>query len=238
MGKLEGKVALVTGAGRGIGRAIAEQLMEEGAYTFLVARRGEALRKLAKLSQAKGHRAEALRADISRERDVKNLFLAVRERAKRLHILVNNAGVFTYKPFLKTTFADWRKNIETNLTGTFLCTRAAVPLMGPGPGHVVNILSVAGREAFAKCSAYCASKFGARGLTKVLAEELRPRGIRVTGILPGQVDTSMLKEFDFPIRRERVLRPEDVARAVLEVLTQPERACLEEIVLRPSSGSF
>ncbi len=239
MRRLEGKVALVTGASRGIGCAIARALLDEGAHTFLVSRRREAVQKLAAAWSAAGGRAEALSADITREREVYRLIARVKKRSGRLDILINNAGVFTYKPFGKTTLEDWRSNIDTNLTGTFLCTRAALPLLKrKRGGHILNIISVAGREAYENCSAYCASKFGALGLSRVLAEELRPFGIRVTAILPGPVRTKMIQKFGVRVPKGRILEPEDVARTVVEALTQPQRASLEEIVLRPARGSL
>ena len=239
MRRLEGKVALVTGASRGIGCAIARALLDEGAHTFLVSRRREAVRKLAAAWNAAGGRAEALSADVTREREVNRLIARVKKRSGRLDILINNAGVFTYKPFGKTTLEDWRSNIDTNLTGTFLCTRAALPLLKrKRGGHILNIISVAGREAYENCSAYCASKFGALGLSRVLAEELRPFGIRVTAILPGPVRTKMIQKLGLRVPKGRILEPEDVARTVVEALTQPQRASLEEIVLRPARGSL
>ncbi len=239
MRRLEGKVALVTGASRGIGCAIARALLDEGAHTFLVSRRREAVQKLAAAWSAAGGRAEALSADITREREVYRLIARVKKRSGRLDILINNAGVFSYKPFGKTTLEDWRSNIDTNLTGTFLCTRAALPLLKrKRGGHILNIISVAGREAYENCSAYCASKFGALGLSRVLAEELRPFGIRVTAILPGPVRTKMIQKFGVRVPKGRILEPEDVARTVVEALTQPQRASLEEIVLRPARGSL
>ena len=239
MRRLEGKVALVTGASRGIGCAIARALLDEGAHTFLVSRRREAVRKLAAAWNAAGGRAEALSADVTREREVNRLIARVKKRSGRLDILINNAGVFTYKPFGKTTLEDWRSNIDTNLTGTFLCTRAALPLLKrKRGGHILNVISVAGREAYENCSAYCASKFGALGLSRVLAEELRPFGIRVTAILPGPVRTKMIQKLGLRVPKGRILEPEDVARTVVEALTQPQRASLEEIVLRPARGSL
>ena len=239
MRRLEGKVALVTGASRGIGCAIARALLDEGAHTFLVSRRREAVRKLAAAWNAAGGRAEALSADVTREGEVYRLIARVKKRSGRLDILINNAGVFTYKPFEKTTLEDWRSNIDTNLTGTFLCTRAALPLLKrKRGGHILNIISLAGREAYENCSAYCASKFGALGLSRVLAEELRPFGIRVTAILPGPVRTKMIQKLGLRVPKGRILEPEDVARTVVEALTQPQRASLEEIVLRPARGSL
>jgi len=182
-------------------------------------------------------KALGVRADATRPSEVTRVFRFIRRRFGRLDILVNNAGVFTYKPFARTTLADWRANLETNLTSIFLATQAALPLLKRSPhAHVVNILSISALRAFPKCSAYTAAKFGGLGLTRVLGEELRGEGIRVTAILPGATDTRMAEEFDFPVHRERLLQPEDVAAAVVAALTAPARVRVEEIVLTPSSG--
>ncbi len=236
MGRLEGKVVLVTGASRGIGLAIARVLAREGAQLVVVARERKALARAAK-RVSRG--ALPVRADVTSPRDVRRLFRVVRRRYGRLDILVNNAGVFTYKPFHRTTLADWRGNIETNLTSLFLTTRAALPLLVRSrAAHLVNILSIAGREAFSNCSAYCASKFGALGLTRVLAEELRSKKVRVTAILPGSTDTRMMNEFDFPVDRAGLIQPQDVAEAVLAALLEPLRTTIGEITITPTQGSM
>ena len=177
-------------------------------------------------------------ADVTKPGDVKRLIAAVKKRIRRLDVLINNAGVFTFKPFAKTTLEDWRRNIETNLTSIFLTTQAALPLLKRSQGDVVNILSVSSRVAFPNCSAYSAAKFGALGLTGVLRRELRAEGIRVTAVLPGMTETRMKDELDFPVRGEDLLQPEDVAAAVLSALVQPRRATVEEILLMPSGGAL
>ncbi len=233
MGKLDGKTALITGASRGIGLEITRALASEGARLILVARNRQTLAPVAR--QFSGT-VLSMPVDITKPGDVRRLFAAVRKQVRRLDILINNAGVFTYKPFAKTTLEDWRRNIETNLTSLFLTTRAALPLLKRSRGDVVNILSISSRIAFANCSAYAAAKFGALGLTGVLRRELNAEGIRVMAVLPGMTDTSMKGEFDFPVRSEDLLQPEDVAAAVLSALLQSRRATVEEILLRPSSG--
>jgi NAD(P)-dependent dehydrogenase (short-subunit alcohol dehydrogenase family) len=177
-------------------------------------------------------------ADVTKPGDVKRLIAAVQKQVRRLDVLINNAGVFTYKPFAKTTWEDWRRNIETNLTSIFLTTQAALPLLKRSQGDVVNILSISSRVAFPNCSAYAAAKFGALGLTGVLRRELRAEGIRVMAVLPGMTKTRMKDELDFPVRAEDLLQPEDVADAVLSALAQPRRATVEEILLMPAGGTL
>ena len=235
MPMLKDKVVVVTGGSRGIGLAIACVCGSEGARVALLGRHRDVLRKAAR--QIPG--AAALVADVTQAQQVTRAFRQVRERFGRVDILVNNAGVFTYKPFAQTTLADWRRNLETNLTSIFLVTRAALPLLARGrTPHLVNILSISSRSAFPNCSAYTASKFGALGLTRVLAQELREQGIRVTAVLPGATNTRLIDEFDFPFHRDQIVQPEDVAAAVLAALVAPPRTTAEEIVLTPSKGSL
>ena len=233
---LDGKVIMVTGASRGIGLAIARRLASEGARLVMVARH-QPTRNRAK-AQVVGEPL-LVQADVTRPREVARMFRRVGREFGRLDVLVKNAGGFTYKPFLRTTLADWRLNLETNLTSLFLVTRAALPWLAKSrAAHVVNILTVSSRLAFPNCSAYTASKFGALGLTRVLVEELRPRKIRVTAILPGSTNTRLTDEFDFAVRRAELIQPEVVAEAVLSALQQPPRTTVEEIWLSPSRGAL
>jgi len=235
MNKIENKVIVVTGGSRGIGLAIAQRLGSEGAKLVLVARKAAALRKAGE--EIPGG-AMVVRADVTQARQVERLFQTVERRMGGLDVLINNAGVFTFKPFVSTSLDEWRCNVETNLTALFLCTHAALPLLCRSrSAHLLNILSVSSVHAYANCSAYTASKFGALGLTRVLREELRPLKIRVTGILPGSTNTRLTNQFGFPVCRIDLIQPSDVAEAVFGALTQPPRTTVEEILLMPSQGS-
>jgi NAD(P)-dependent dehydrogenase (short-subunit alcohol dehydrogenase family) len=235
MKNLDGKIIAVTGANRGIGRAIAEALAQEGARVILM---GRDRRALAKAAREIDGETLAIQVDVTQPSSVLRAFREIGRKAKRLDVLINNAGSFVVKPFTRTTLKDWDRMIAANLTSIFVVTQAAIPLLRRGrDAQLVNILSVSGRVAFANCSAYTASKFGAMGLTRVLRKELRPVGIRVCAILPGSTNTRMADEFDFPADREELLQPEDVAKAVVGALLQSSRASVEEIHLMPASGA-
>jgi NAD(P)-dependent dehydrogenase (short-subunit alcohol dehydrogenase family) len=236
MGKLQGKIIVVIGGSRGIGLAIAETCRREDAQLVIVGRDRTALARAA--LSLKGQ-ALAVRADVTRPPDVDRLFRRIKQRFSRVDVLVESAGVFTFKPFIRTTLEDWKRNIDSNLTSLFLTTRAALPLLERSDAaHLVNILSVSSTHAFPNCSAYCASKFGALGFTRVIAEELRPKKIRVTAVLPGSTNTRMVREFGFPVERATIIQPEDVAETVLAALLQPPRTTIDEVHLTPSRGAL
>jgi len=231
---LKGKVVVVVGGSRGIGFAVAQSAVRAGATVAIMARNASRLRQAGKSLGA----ALTLRADATQEMQTERAFRLVGGHFRRLDALVNSAGTFTYKPFENTTAKDWDLNLNANLKSVFLATRAALPLLVKSQGQVVNILSISSRHAFANCSAYTAAKFGALGLTRVLAEELRPKGIRVSAVLPGATNTRLVRAFGFPVDSERLVQPEDVAEAVLTVLLAPRHATIAEIVVAPSGGAL
>jgi NAD(P)-dependent dehydrogenase (short-subunit alcohol dehydrogenase family) len=225
----------VVGGSRGIGFAIAQAASEAGAAVAIVARDSARLRSA---TRALGSETLAVKADVTDEAQTARAFREVSRRLGRLDALVNSAGTFTYKTFERTSLRDWRLNLDANLTAVFLATRAALPMLVKSQGDVVNILSISSRHAFANCSAYTAAKFGALGLTRVLAEELRAKGIRVSAVLPGATNTRLVRAFGFSVDRERLVQPDDVAQAVLAALTAPRRATVSEIVVTPSGGAL
>jgi NAD(P)-dependent dehydrogenase (short-subunit alcohol dehydrogenase family) len=192
---LKDKVALITGGGRGIGRAIALAFAREGARVAIAARTREQVKQVADEIQ-KNHGAEALAldCDVSDPASVEKMFTALRQAfAHDADLLVNNAGIAESATFLNTTDELWHRHLATNLSGTFYCTRAALPAMlKAGWGRVINIASIAGKTGAPYIAAYAASKHGVMGLTRSLAVEVGARGVTVNAICPGYVETDMV----------------------------------------------
>lgn len=236
-GRLAGKTALITGGSRGIGLALARALAAEGAAVIITGRNKKALDE-AEAEVRKLGECHGIACDVRDERSVEQLFAQLRARDKQLDILVNNAG--TAGPSAKIDelpVAAWREMVETNLTGVFLVTRAALQFMKPG-ATIVNNVSVAARTVFPGMAGYNASKAGALGFTDALREELRPRGIRVIALMPGAVDTGIWEQFWPGAPREKMMRTESIAEAVLCALLMPEGTSMQEIVMMPTAGKL
>jgi len=224
MGLLEGKVSLVTGASRGIGRAIAKALAAEGAMVVLAARDAAKLAEGVAEIQAKGGRAEALALDVAARVSVEEGVAKVLAAHGRIDHLVNNAGVTRDNLLLRMKDAEWQQVLETNLTGVFLCTQAVLkPMLKQRSGRIVTITSVVGLAGNAGQANYAASKAGLVGFTKSVAREVASRGITANAIAPGFIETDMTNAMTDKAKEAvlagiplgRVGRPEDVASAVL-----------------------
>ncbi len=188
--RLTGQVALVTGASRGIGLAIARRLGQMGARVSLCARNAANLERAASGLRAAGIEVLALRTDVTRGDEVASLVSETQRTLGPVDILVNNAGIGIFGPFQEQTEADWNAILDTNLKSVFLASRAVAPeMIRRKTGHIINIGSLAGKNTFANGAIYCASKWGLLGLTGCMAEELRAHGIRVSAICPGSVAT-------------------------------------------------
>ena len=236
--RLRGQIALVTGATRGIGLAIARALAAEGCDLILTGRDQTALNLASRGLARKKIRVLAHPCDVRDPHSVDDLFRLIRRQFPRLDILVNNAGIaHANLPVEKIPFPVWKDVLETNLDGTFLVTQAALTIMKRG-GTIVNNLSIAANRVFAGSAAYNASKHGALGLTNTLREELRPRGIRVIGLLPGATDTDIWKTFWPAAPRRKMMSPEIVAQAVAQAILLPPNVTVENIEILPSAGAL
>ncbi|HEY6386697.1 MAG TPA: SDR family NAD(P)-dependent oxidoreductase [Candidatus Acidoferrum sp.] len=229
---LSGTVALVTGASRGIGRAIALRLSKLGAAVSICGRHAEALTAAETELKKAGSPFYSHMADVSQSTDVARFVDNTQAVLGPISILVNNAGIGLFGPAHEKNEADWDRVLDTNLKSAFLVSRAVVPAMiQRGAGDIINISSLAGRNAFAGGGIYCASKWGLQGLSACMAEDLREHGIRVSVICPGSVAT----EFSGRGSKDpsKALSPEDVAHAVEMIVTQGPGSFLSEIQLRP-----
>jgi NAD(P)-dependent dehydrogenase (short-subunit alcohol dehydrogenase family) len=234
------KVAVVTGGGSGVGRAVAVRLLNDGWHVALVGRRADALRETAALARDAGARALACACDVGKGDDVDAMAGQVMARfPDGPHVLVNAAGINVPKRALAVLSPeDFRQMIDVNLTGSFLCARAFLPAMRRrGAGTIVNVVSDAGLSASPKAGpGYAASKFGQRGLTQSINAEERGNGIRACAILPGDIDTPLLDRRPEPPSaeaRQRMLRAEDVAECILLAINLPQHAVVEELLIRP-----
>lgn len=237
MAALDGAAAIVTGAGTGIGAAIAAALHDAGAAVTLVGRRAEPLADVA--GRLGADRVRVRPCDVSDRDAVQAAFRDAAQAHGPATILVNNAGINTNpRSVAEVSLPDWDRTVAVDLSGVFYCVRAALPAMrAAGGGTVVNVASTAGRWGSSLAgAAYSAAKHGVVGLTAVINDEESRHGIRCTAILPGEVETPILEQRPEPVsaeRRRAMLQPEDVAAAALLAATLPDRACITELVIKP-----
>lgn len=234
---LDGRVAIVTGASSGIGKATARALADAGAAVVLAARSTDQLRRIAADIERDGGTATVVGTDVTDEDQVANLIDETLDTYGHLDILVNNAGLIDIDPVDEADIDTWETMVDVNLTGLMDVTHEALPALEESDfGHVVNVSSVSDREAAAKYAGYDATKFGVRGFTKALREE-SPADVRVSLVSPGLVDTKLPEAAeDLRDRVERItpLQPEDVAEAITFALERPPHVSINELVIRPS----
>jgi 3-oxoacyl-[acyl-carrier protein] reductase len=229
---IEKQVAVVTGAGRGIGRAIAIELGRLGAQVVLVARTST---QLEEAGRAIGANASVMPANVRNREELQRLFEQVAAAIGPVDILVNAAGLGIFGPVVDFKDEDFETLIETNLRGIFFTCRYVLPSMIERKrGHIINIASIAGKVGSATRAVYCASKFGVVGFTESLAEEVRQHGIRASVICPGSTDTGFSSSETAGKVRGRMLRPADVAHAVRMIVTQEPNSFISEIIMRPT----
>ena len=231
---LAGQIGVVTGAGRGIGAAIARKLAKLGATSVLSARSRAALESTAAAIAQEGGKSEVVKCDVTDLSSVDSLAKHVHSRFGRVDILVNNAGIGgTGGPLHQLAPEIWDQVLNTNLRGVYYCIRSFAPLMiRAGGGHIVNISSIAGKNALPNGAAYSASKWGLNGLSYSVAEELRAHMIRVSVVCPGSVHTEFSPHSGK--NPERMLQPDDVAHVVAMLVTQAPQSFASEVILRPT----
>lgn len=230
---LDRQIALITGASRGIGFAIADKLASMGADVAICARTESALHEAAAKLRKHGREVFLMPVDVTQPAEIERLIREVQRALGPVDILVNNAGVGTFGPFQKKSDADWDAVLDTNLKSVFLLSRAVAPeMIRRRTGHIINIASLAGKNAFAGGAIYCASKWGLVGMTQCMAEDLRAYGIRVSAICPGTVQT----DFSPHLGKDaaKMLQPADVAHAVAMLVTQAPQSFISEVLLRPT----
>jgi NADP-dependent 3-hydroxy acid dehydrogenase YdfG len=233
MKRLEGKIAIVTGGSRGIGRAIVRSLAQEGATVVIAARTPVDIAMVVADLQGEGLNVVGVVTDVTREAAAAHLVGEVIKNHGRIDILVNNAGMGTFKPVSELSVAEFDTMWETNMRGVFLVTRAVLPhMIRVRGGEIVNIASLAGKNTFKGGAGYCATKWALRGFAGSLMLEVREHNIRVMTICPGSVDTGFSVSGK---KGDRITQPEDVADAVLFAVTAPARSMFSEIELRPTN---
>jgi 3-oxoacyl-[acyl-carrier protein] reductase len=229
------KVALITGAARGIGFAIAEALLREGTKVYICARDAAAVKNAVGRLAAAGGSVDGAAADVRHYDDCKSLVAGAARRFGGLDILVNNAGIGILKPVDQLSPEEWAATIETNLSAPFYCSREAIPLMrSRGGGYIFNISSLAAVNAFKGAAAYNASKFGLNGFTEAMMLDVRYDGIRVSTIMPGSVDTDFGAAAGGVPREAWKLSAADIAKAVIDLYRFPVSSMASRIELRPS----
>ena len=233
---LSDKTALITGATRGIGLAIARALAARGYNLILTARDDRALHRASRELASPKLKILTHPCDVRDPQSVDDLFRAIRRQFKRLDILINNAGIAHANLTVdKLPLPLWQDVLDTNLTGMFLVTQAALPMMKRG-GTIVNNLSVGANRVFAGSAPYISSKHGAMGLTNTLREELRPKGIRVIALLPGATDTDIWNTFWPEAPRKKMMSSATIAEAVVSAIALPPNATVETLEILPTGG--
>ena len=235
---LNGQVALITGATRGIGLAIARALADDGCHLILSGRNEMALKRAGRELASAKTKVLTEPCDVRDPQSVDIFFRAIRRDYSRIDILSNNAGIAqAHLPIEKLPLPVWQDVLDTNLTGMFLVTQAALAMMKRG-GTIVNNLSIAANRVFPGSAAYNASKHGALGFTNTLREELRPKGIRVIGLLPGATDTDIWKTLWPQAPRKKMISAASVAQAVVSAIHLPGNTTVENLEILPIGGTL
>jgi len=236
--RLAGKVAIVTGASRGIGRAISIALAKEGVTVVLAARSIQKLQQTARQVTKAGGKAQIVVTELTDEESIKNIVRVTKEKFGRLDILVNNAGVTHSAKLDQTETKDWDYCMQVNARAPFILCREALPLLRKAKaGYIINIASVVGVKGYPLQSAYTASKHAIRGMTISLAEELKGSNIRVHLLCPGGVDTELVQKVRPDIKKGELIKPQEIAELVIYLVTHRGNAVIDELHIRRATAS-
>ena len=236
--EIKNKIACITGASKGIGKAIALTLAGEGANIAISARHKDQLEITATEALKSGAEVFAFSGDMSREEDIKKFVQSTVDHFGSMDILINNAGLGKFHPIAELASKDWDEMFNLNVRGLFICTREALPyLRASGDAAVINVASLAGKNAFVNGGGYTATKHAVIGFSRCLMLEERKNGIRVLVICPGSVATNFFDDHHDTMdpKRDRILQAQDVADSILHMLRMPQRAMVSEIDIRPSN---
>ncbi len=236
--QLASKVAIVTGASRGIGRAVSVALAQEAATVVLAARSIRKLQETADKVTEAGGKAEIVVTELTEEESIKNLVKVTNEKFSRLDILVNNAGVTHSAELEETITEDWERCMQINARAPFILCREALPLLKKSQaGYIINIASVVGVKGYPLQSAYTSSKHALRGMTISLAEELKGSNIRVHLLCPGGVDTELVQKVRPDIKKDELMQPEEIAELILYLVTHKGNAVIDELHIRRATST-
>ena len=234
---MPGKAALVTGASKGIGRAVAKRLADTGLTIIAVARNEKELESLKDEIESSGGICQDYPADLTNEKKIDDLINHISSLDLKIALVVHSAGVAHVGRIESFPIADWRKTLETNLTTPFLLTQKSLPLLAPS-AHLFFVNSVAGYHTFPEWSAYCVSKYGLRALADTLRKEQAVNGIKITSVYPTSVDTPMQDKLPYDWDRSKMLNVDDVARAIMNCYQQDDNVLIKEIILENIAGTF
>lgn len=229
---LQDKIAIVTGAGSGIGKSFTQSLVKKGAIVYGI---GRNLAKLSQLENELGSHFKPIKLDLTKHKDVEqwvsNSFIA----DHKPDILINNAGIGYKKPIDELSVSEWDAMVHTNLSGVFYLTRLIVPYMKQNERitHIVNIASIAGIMGNPELTGYNATKFGLRGFSDALFKEVRKYGIKVSCMLPGSIETPFFDNMDGIVANSRMMQPDDIATLLIQLLETPDNLLVSEVTLRP-----
>ncbi|UJW56463.1 SDR family NAD(P)-dependent oxidoreductase [Bacillus sp. A116_S68] len=232
------KVVIVTGASKGIGKAIAEACGQEGMKVVIFARNANKLNEVADLMMSKGIEVLPIVGDVTNDSSINSCIEQTISKFGRIDALINNAGTSMYKAVEETTNKEWNNLQAVNINGVFLFSKAVIPYMKKQcEGYIINISSDAGQSSSANLTAYCSSKYAVQGFTGALSQELRPFGIKVASVMPGITDTSMHDSIPFQVDKSRWLKPEDIANSIIHLLQTPDHVIVEQIIIQPNKKS-